>query len=130
MFLSVCLSPPSLARTRARAQEHIIPKVLSMVKNPHYLYRLTVLSTVAKLAPVVGKDVTVARLLPVVIDCAKDRVPNIKFNVARLLQELVIPLVDAKVIETVIRPCLTERAADGDSDVKFFAGQALRSCGA
>ena len=57
------------------------------------------------------------------------QVPNIKFNVAKMLERLV-PLVDAAVAERAIRPCLLELAEDADTDVRFFANQALAACDA
>nr|AFK45317.1 unknown [Lotus japonicus] len=55
-----------------------------------------------------------------------DRVPNIKFNVAKVLQSL-IPIVEESVVENTIRPCLVELSEDPDVDVRFFASQALQS---
>lgn len=55
--------------------------------------------------------------------------PNIKFNVAKMLERLV-PLVDAAVAERAIRPCLLELAEDPDTDVRFFAHHALAACDA
>lgn len=52
------------------------------------------------------------------------QVPNIKFNVAKMLERLA-PLVEPVVVERTIRPCLLELNSDGDSDVRFFASQAL-----
>ena len=95
-----------------------------MVDNPHYLYRMTVLVAIANLAPVVSHDVLCNSMLPVIIACAKDKVPNIKFNVAKLLKEL-MPLVDVAEVDTVIRPCLMELRSDTDVDVRYFAHQAL-----
>ncbi|CAH8363657.1 unnamed protein product [Eruca vesicaria subsp. sativa] len=54
------------------------------------------------------------------------RVPNIKFNVAKVLQSL-IPIVDQSVVEKTIRPGLVELSEDPDVDVSFFANQALQS---
>ncbi len=45
-----------------------------MVNNSHYLYRMTILSAVAALAPAVSHDVLCNNMLPVVISCAKDKV--------------------------------------------------------
>ena len=55
------------------------------------------------------------------------QVPNIKFNVAKMLERL-IPLVDASVVEHTIKPCLLELNEDSDTDVRFYAKQALASC--
>ncbi|KAL9259653.1 Serine/threonine-protein phosphatase 2A 65 kDa regulatory subunit A beta isoform-like protein [Drosera capensis] len=101
-------------------------KVLEMMSNPHYLYRMTVIHTISLLAPVLGSEITCSKLLPAVAKASKDRVPNIKFNVAKVLQSLV-PIVDQSVIENTIRPCLVELNEDPDVDVRFFANQALHS---
>ncbi|MBA0826239.1 hypothetical protein Goarm_011111 [Gossypium armourianum] len=97
-----------------------------MINNPHYLHRMTILHSISLLAPVMGSDITCSKLLPVVINASKDRVPNIKFNVAKVLQSL-IPIVDQSVVEKKIRPCLVELSEDPDVDVRFFASQALES---
>lgn len=61
-----------------------MPQVLGMVKNPHYLYRMTVLVAISSLANYVSQEVFVSTMLPVLVQCAKDRVPNVKFNVAKV----------------------------------------------
>jgi hypothetical protein len=52
----------------------VLPQVLAMIDNPHYLYRMTVLSAIAALAPVITHDVLVDSMLPVVINAGKDKV--------------------------------------------------------
>ncbi|KAL5070652.1 hypothetical protein RYX36_021539 [Vicia faba] len=112
------------------AMQHIIPQVLEMTNNPHYLYRMTILRAISLLAPVMGSEVTCSKLLPAVlltpgclIPC---RVPNIKFNVAKVL-ESIFPIVDQSVVEKTIRPCLVELSEDPDVDVRFFSTQALQA---
>ncbi|KAM1085386.1 hypothetical protein ACFX2B_011041 [Malus domestica] len=97
-----------------------------MIDNPHYLYRMTILRAICLLAPVMGPEITCSKLLPVLINATKDRVPNIKFNVAKVLQSL-IPIVDQSVVEKTIRPSLVELSEDPDVDVRFFANQALQA---
>lgn len=55
------------------------------------------------------------------------QVPNVRFNVAKML-ERICPLVGRSVVETTIRPCLLELCEDGDMDVRFYARQALYAC--
>ncbi|KAJ1385294.1 HEAT, type 2 [Sesbania bispinosa] len=97
------------------AMQHIIPQILEMISNPHYLYRMTVLYAISLLAPVMGSEITCSKLLPVVITSSKDRVPNIKFNVAKVL-ESIFPILDQSVVEKTIRPCLVELSEDPDVD--------------
>uniref|UniRef100_A0A803NCD1 Phosphatase PP2A regulatory subunit A/Splicing factor 3B subunit 1-like HEAT repeat domain-containing protein n=1 Tax=Chenopodium quinoa TaxID=63459 RepID=A0A803NCD1_CHEQI len=100
-------------------------KVLDMATNPHYLYRMTIVQAISLLGPVMGAEITCSKLLPVVVTASKDRVPNIKFNVAKVLQSF-IPIVDQSVVEKTIKPCLIELSEDPDVDVRFFATQALQ----
>ncbi|KAL0678650.1 hypothetical protein Bca4012_006631 [Brassica carinata] len=81
---------------------------------------------ISRMAPVMGSEITCSKFLPVVVEAAKDRVPNIKFNVAKLLQTL-NPIVDQSVVDKIIRQCLVDLSEDPDVDVRYFANQALRS---
>jgi hypothetical protein len=56
------------------SKEHLVPPILAMVDNPHYLYRMTVLGALAALASHVSGDVLCGAMLPVVIECSKDKV--------------------------------------------------------
>ncbi|WZZ01846.1 hypothetical protein YC2023_074174 [Brassica napus] len=85
------------------AMQHIVPQVLEMINNPHYLYRMTILRAVSLLAPVMGSEITCSKLLPVVMTAAKDR------------QVLVV-------VEKTIRPGLVELSEDPDVDVRAFSG--------
>ncbi|KAF3588530.1 hypothetical protein F2Q69_00027531 [Brassica cretica] len=106
------------------AMQHLVPHVLEMVSNPHYLHRMMVLRAISLMDPVLGSEITCSKFLPVVVEASKDRVPNVKFNVAKLLQSL-IPIV----VEKTIRQCLVDLSEDPDVDVdvRYFANQALRS---
>lgn len=44
-----------------------------MINDPHYLYRMTILHAISLLAPVLGSEITSSKLLPLVINAAKDR---------------------------------------------------------
>jgi serine/threonine-protein phosphatase 2A regulatory subunit A len=51
-----------------------LPQVLERIKNPHYLYRMTVLVAISALASIVSPDVLCNAMLPAVIGCSKDKV--------------------------------------------------------
>lgn len=55
------------------------------------------------------------------------QVPNVKFNVAKIMEKLAT-LVPRPVLESSIRPVLLELCEDGDMDVRFYARQALYAC--
>ncbi len=52
------------------------------------------------------------------------KVPNVKFNVARMLERMA-PLTGRAVVEQQIKPALRELSEDADADVRFYAAQAL-----
>nr|VDD36825.1 unnamed protein product [Brassica oleracea] len=109
------------------AMQHLVPQVvLEMVNTPHYLHRMMALRVISLMAPVMGSEITCSKFLPVVVEASKDRVPNIKFNVAKLLQSL-IPIVDQSVVDKTIRQCLVDLSEDPDVDVRYFANQALQT---
>mmetsp|Transcript_9695 Transcript_9695/g.16828 ORF Transcript_9695/g.16828 Transcript_9695/m.16828 type:complete len:582 (+) Transcript_9695:62-1807(+) len=111
------------------ARQHIIPKVLKYQDNSNYLYRMTVFFAFTVLAPVVGQDVVVQDFLPVIIKLAKqDTVPNIRFNAAKCFQGI-IPMLDTSFVQKEVKPCLVQLLDDQDRDVKYYAQQALQSCG-
>ena len=56
--------------------------------------------------------------------CCVWQVPNIRFNVAKMLERLV-PLLEAQVMDQTVRPVLQELTEDPDTDVRFYASQAL-----
>ena len=55
------------------------------------------------------------------------QVPNIRFNVAKMLQRM-LPLVEPQIVQSSIKPCLHELASDPDVDVSYYAKQALAAC--
>ncbi len=59
--------------------------------------------------------------------CPGLQVPNIRFNVAKMLQRL-LSLVEPHIIEQTIRPCLQQLTEDSDVDVNYYATVALAAC--
>lgn len=91
---------------------------------------MTTLLAISSFSSVVGNEAVDSTLLPLVIRMANDPVPNIRFNVAKTLQTLCNYL-DENAIQRKVRPTLNQLyEKDPDSDVKYFAHQALQSIGA
>ncbi|CAI7835936.1 unnamed protein product, partial [Closterium sp. NIES-54] len=83
--------------------------VVSKVNNPHYLYRMTVLLSISMLAPVLGSEATCSTMLPIVLNAAKDRVPNIRFNVAKMLQSFI----------TIVEPSVSSKDSHAIVNLAF-----------
>lgn len=67
-----------------------------------------------------------AWLLPCTM-CLQDRTPNVRFNAAKVMQQLAT-VSDGPAILHTIKPCLVELSADGDADVRFYAAAAAAAC--
>jgi serine/threonine-protein phosphatase 2A regulatory subunit A len=99
----------------------IVPRIIDLKNNAHYLYRLTAVRAAEVLIPSLDKDASFGTLLPLILSLASDNVPNVRFGVAKALERLKIedPTGSA-------RACLSALAKDKDGDVVFFAKRALR----
>ncbi|KAM0858779.1 hypothetical protein ACQ4PT_047618 [Festuca glaucescens] len=64
------------------------------------------------------------KLLPIVVNSSKNRVPDIKFNVAKVLRSLV----HQSFAEKTLKPCLVELSEDTGVDVRYYTNQALEAC--
>jgi serine/threonine-protein phosphatase 2A regulatory subunit A len=109
------------------AKEHVIPRVMALAENPHYLHRSAVVRAMTLLASAAGQDTCLRDIMPALKAAAKDAVPNVRFGAAKALGEVASTL-DAAVVEGEIRPTLAELEADEDADVRFYAGQSLQLC--
>lgn len=88
---------------------------------------MTVLYAIVQIAPVVTAEVLVGSMLPMVAHMATDPVPNVRFNAAKTLRQLV-PMLDAPTVAERARPTLVTLSEDPDHDVRYFASQGLQSC--
>lgn len=88
------------------------------------------------MAPALDLDVIRSEVLTVVLTLAEDRIPNIRFNVAKALEVLAVRLATPSatsneslqegidLVRNGILPCLSQLMADKDPDVRFFAEKA------
>lgn len=110
------------------AKGSIIPKVLAMGMHTNYLYRMTTIFAIITLAPVVNVEVIHKYILPVLTELVNDRIPNIRFNVAKSYEALSPVLKSSAegmaILENHVRQSLERLSRDEDGDVKFFANQA------
>jgi serine/threonine-protein phosphatase 2A regulatory subunit A len=102
---------------------------MELAKNDHYLYRATVVRALTLLAAPVGQETCMREIMPALKLAAKDKVPNVRFSVAKALGEVASAL-DRTATDGEVRPALVELESDPDADVRFYAGQALQLCDA
>mmetsp|Transcript_2576 Transcript_2576/g.6217 ORF Transcript_2576/g.6217 Transcript_2576/m.6217 type:complete len:605 (-) Transcript_2576:274-2088(-) len=110
------------------AQQRLLPEVASARPGSAYHKRMTALLTARLLAETLPAEVLASSLLPLTLELAKDPVPNIRFNAAKTLGALVPALVrggQAAAVQSRVKPALTALLGDPDTDVQFYATQAL-----
>ncbi|EKG17101.1 HEAT domain-containing protein [Macrophomina phaseolina MS6] len=132
------------------ANEAIVPKVMAMGAHPNYLYRMTTCFAISTLAPALSLSVIEASILPMMEKLVDDRIPNIRFNVAKSYEVLInvlkrLPetgtIVELEkagsspagsqrgldLIQNSILPNLEKLQQDDDVDVRYFATTAANS---
>ena len=63
------------------------------------------------------------QLLPTVLGMASDSVANVRFNVAKTLQQI-STVVPAAALQSQVRPCIEKLNNDSDFDVRYYASEA------
>jgi serine/threonine-protein phosphatase 2A regulatory subunit A len=130
------------------AVQRLLPKLKALSSDKSYVFRLTSVFAMKELAHVLGAAIVTAELLPTILQLSKDAVPNVRFNVARLLgylvkEQLVTSAANAATAAgatqnaqqgggtsgnavAAIEQALVALQEDSDADVKYCAHQALR----
>jgi serine/threonine-protein phosphatase 2A regulatory subunit A len=123
--------------------KEILPTIKSMYHSKDkYVRRLTALYVVQNITQSVSLMLIDAHVVPILAALAEDTVANVRFNVAKIIQTLLMPQVTwachsegdaggAVVIGCLYRGALTRLLAildkmldDSDRDVRFFAEKA------
>ena len=67
------------------AERNIIKQLLDLKSEVNYLHRLTTLFGIAELSTVISSDIIKKQFIPVLISMSKDKIPNIRMNVAKTI---------------------------------------------
>lgn len=108
------------------ATQALAPVILQFKGNANYLIRQVTLMCVNHLQGFIPMNILVKHFLPVVLHMSNDRVPNVKFMVAKTL--LLFVGTNEPKINQQIQACLKTLSNDADTDVKYFACMALLKC--
>lgn len=74
---------------------------------------------------VVTPEVLELLIIPSLLKLSTDKIPNIRFNVAKTITAL-LPLVEMRNDVIInLKPCLNQLATDQDMDVQFFSQKGL-----
>ena len=105
----------------------LLPKLeeLYNAEGSSYLQRITVLYGVRDLSMHADLVELAHELLPLVLrSLNEDKVPNVRFVAAQVIQDA-LPVLDRSKISASIKPALAAAVESADGDVKFFAAAAL-----
>ncbi|KAL4475589.1 hypothetical protein ABPG72_009278 [Tetrahymena utriculariae] len=105
------------------AEKNIMSKILNIVNSPNYLHRETVLFLIIQIAKTLSPEYLSKTIVPLLTTLSKDPVANIRFNVSKAFKAI-LPFVKEK---EQLKTVLNTLCEDSDSDVKFYAKQAIDS---
>merc|ERR1719375_2432499 len=79
---------------------------------------------------VMSADQIVQLIVPLIIKASKDSVPNVRFCACRTITWILENhSLGGSVVDSVIKPALSELEHDTDIDVQYYASRAMAACG-
>jgi serine/threonine-protein phosphatase 2A regulatory subunit A len=112
------------------ASRNVIPKIMWQASDANYLHRVTPLISMSIMADVVPGETVKVHFLPVLTTLSKDRVANIRMNVAKSIQAMLPHLKGQPANQETLekfKSILQELIKDEDTDVKYYSQKALSS---
>ena len=109
----------------------VFDKVFPTVKRllgEGFMIRLGMLSILHGLLLLEISELYTATIIDLFGAAAKDKVPNIRLRVAKLLGEVARSNRMTDIMRIAIRPILALLSQDKDRDVKFFAAESMKIC--
>lgn len=112
------------------SKDEIINKILEKKNTKdfdNFICRITCLFTFDKLISVVNSETVKEYLYPFINELADDKVPNIRFNVAKSLFNVSKSLITnyKDIVLQEIKPTLERLSDDEDEDVRYYAQENL-----
>lgn len=97
---------------------HIFPLIELLATSPIFTKRMTALRAINKLCCLIDYQSCCIFL----VTLSNDRIPNIRFNVAKTIQNLS----NFFKVQPDLLKILEKMKSDNDADVKFYASEALK----
>lgn len=108
----------------------MFPNIMEMAKSKNYHYRLTTLTCLKTIVPVVSSDAFLNDVLGAVIMLYNDPIPNIRLNVSLALHEIMLAINEKDredLIKKEILPVINELRKDKDEDVSYYSEIAYKA---
>mmetsp|Transcript_65918 Transcript_65918/g.151005 ORF Transcript_65918/g.151005 Transcript_65918/m.151005 type:complete len:591 (-) Transcript_65918:122-1894(-) len=104
---------------------NVVNHVQEMATNESsYLIRIAALNCILELHDVISENTVVKCFIPLIVNLAKDPVPNVRFNANSVALTLSKKLTES-CVQQHLRPVFVELTQDPDVDVKYYAVEAL-----
>ena len=104
------------------AEKNAIPKLLSYQMHTNYLFRMIPLFALPMLVAHLSQECVEKTVVPFLLNQVADKVPNIRFNIAKGLKA-VAPFVKNASLQTAITKALSQLTADTDGDVRYYSSK-------
>ncbi|KRX08284.1 Armadillo-type fold [Pseudocohnilembus persalinus] len=124
-------------------EKNVMPKILVQQNVPNYLHRITILLLVTQIAEHLNQAYLSKTIYPVLLNLAKDPVPNVRMNVSKTFKTTAkyfkdkVNTINIQIIseqthfkqinQDTIRGLLQNMCDDSDFDVRFNSKDALDS---
>lgn len=99
-------------------ESKIIPEVAELSMDPHEPVRAALASTVTGLSPILPKQSTIDKLLPIFFQMLKDQFPDVRLNIILNLS-VVNETIGITLLSTSLLPAITELAQDAKWRVRL-----------
>eukprot|EP00755_Sulcionema_specki_P015661 Sspe_Gene.60019::Locus_33023_Transcript_1_1_Confidence_1.000_Length_1848::g.60019::m.60019/K03456/PPP2R1; serine/threonine-protein phosphatase 2A regulatory subunit A len=105
----------------------LIPKLNQLVNKDNYMHRVALLNFLGEASLKLSPHIVHVSFLPILQAMSKDRVPNVRFNVAKAVEKA-LPRLDEKTVRDGWKSLILSLEDDTDCDVRHFARLALVKC--
>ncbi|CAG9319843.1 unnamed protein product [Blepharisma stoltei] len=109
-------------------EEKLLDEILEGHSSESHIKRLSTIFTLKAIIGNISPEKIISTIVPVLVRLSSDAVPNIRFNLAKLIKEISPILKDAGTRDQ-IKTSLRMLNKDEDRDVRFFTDQTLRTFG-
>lgn len=96
--------------------------------DDQYSKRLTLILFIKSVSSLFSTEFMLSTVIPCINDMASDRVANIRLNVVKTIKDIFLSVKDPQAKDS-LKISLRLLNKDEDTDVRFYAEQALRVCG-
>lgn len=109
-------------------ENNIVKDMCEKKNDDIYSRRITLILFIKTLATFFSADFLIGMIIPCVNDMASDHVANIRLNVVKVVKEIYGSVKDPQAKDN-LKITLRLLNKDEDTDVRYYAEQALRICG-